>query len=586
MEIYKRLYGYMKPYMGRVVIAIFLMVLTAAFTALSVYVLKPVIDQIFANPNKAEAMNYLKIMPFAIIIIFVLKGVTGYAQKYMTDWVGNKIILDMRRQLYDHVTGLSMRFFNSQKIGVLISRITNDVTLVQGAISNVLGNVIGSVITIIGIVGMLFYLNWKFTLITLVVFPLAVWPITKFGKRIKASAVNVQEKMGDMTSILNETFNGIRIVKAFGMEKYERKKFSDELHRLFDWTMKGVRAYNLSSPTMETIGALGIAALVWVAGSAVVNKALTTGTFFAFMVGLTQLYPQIKKMNDMNNVIQQALAASERVFSIIDTKPDVVEDKQAVAMDDFKDTIAFKNASFEYLEGTPVISNINFNIKKGQVFAVVGPSGAGKSTLADLLARFYDVNAGVITIDGIDIKKIKIDSIRNMIGIVTQETILFNDSVKNNIAYGKENIGMADVEGAARAANAAEFIDRMADRYETVIGDRGARISGGQRQRMAIARAILKNPPILILDEATSSLDSESEILVQEAINNLMKDRTTFVIAHRLSTVRNADCIIVVDGGTIVEQGTHDELIGKNGVYTRLYNLQFRLNIDAAAVEK
>jgi subfamily B ATP-binding cassette protein MsbA len=504
----------------------------------------------------------------------------------MTDWVGNKIILDMRRQLYDHVTGLSMRFFNSQKIGVLISRITNDVTLVQGAISNVLGNVIGSVITIIGIVGMLFYLNWKFTLITLVVFPLAVWPITKFGKRIKASAVNVQEKMGDMTSILNETFNGIRIVKAFGMEKYERKKFSDELHRLFDWTMKGVRAYNLSSPTMETIGALGIAALVWVAGSAVVNKALTTGTFFAFMVGLTQLYPQIKKMNDMNNVIQQALAASERVFSIIDTKPDVVEDKQAVAMDDFKDTIAFKNASFEYLEGTPVISNINFNIKKGQVFAVVGPSGAGKSTLADLLARFYDVNAGVITIDGIDIKKIKIDSIRNMIGIVTQETILFNDSVKNNIAYGKENIGMADVEGAARAANAAEFIDRMADRYETVIGDRGARISGGQRQRMAIARAILKNPPILILDEATSSLDSESEILVQEAINNLMKDRTTFVIAHRLSTVRNADCIIVVDGGTIVEQGTHDELIGKNGVYTRLYNLQFRLNIDAAAVEK
>jgi subfamily B ATP-binding cassette protein MsbA len=586
MEIYKRLYGYMKPYMGRVVIAIFLMVLTAAFTALSVYVLKPVIDQIFANPNKAEAMNYLKIMPFAIIIIFVLKGVTGYAQKYMTDWVGNKIILDMRRQLYDHVTGLSMRFFNSQKIGVLISRITNDVTLVQGAISNVLGNVIGSVITIIGIVGMLFYLNWKFTLITLVVFPLAVWPITKFGKRIKASAVNVQEKMGDMTSILNETFNGIRIVKAFGMEKYERKKFSDELHRLFDWTMKGVRAYNLSSPTKETIGALGIAALVWVAGSAVVNKALTTGTFFAFMVGLTQLYPQIKKMNDMNNVIQQALAASERVFSIIDTKPDVVEDKQAVAMDDFKDTIAFKNASFEYLEGTPVISNINFNIKKGQVFAVVGPSGAGKSTLADLLARFYDVNAGVITIDGIDIKKIKIDSIRNMIGIVTQETILFNDSVKNNIAYGKENIGMADVEGAARAANAAEFIDRMADRYETVIGDRGARISGGQRQRMAIARAILKNPPILILDEATSSLDSESEILVQEAINNLMKDRTTFVIAHRLSTVRNADCIIVVDGGTIVEQGTHDELIGKNGVYTRLYNLQFRLNIDAAAVEK
>jgi len=586
METYKRLFKYMKPYMGRVITAIVLMVLTAAFTALSVYVLKPVIDQIFANPNKAEAMNYLKIMPFAIIIIFILKGVTGYAQKYMIDWVGSKIILNMRKQLYDHVTGLPMSFFNNQKTGVLISRITNDVMLVQGALANVLGNIIGAVITIAGLTGMLFYLSWKFALITIAIFPLAVYPVTKFGKRIKASAVNVQEKMGDMTSILNETFNGIRIVKAFGMEKYERKKFDLELHKLFDWTMKGVRAYNLSSPTMETIGALGIALLVWTAGSAVIHNALATGTFFAFLVGLTQLYPQIKKMNDMNNVIQQAIAASERVFNILDTKSDIVEDASPVELGAFKGSIKFDHAGFYYIPGQEVIKDVSFEIKKGEIFAVVGPSGAGKSTLADLLARFYDLKSGAVTIDGIDLKRIKMSSVRNLIGMVTQETILFNDTLKNNIAYGMENLDMKSVELAARAANAEEFIEKMPDKYETMIGDRGARLSGGQRQRIAIARAILKNPSILILDEATSSLDSESEILVQEALNNLMRDRTTFVIAHRLSTVRNANSIIVVDGGTIVEQGTHDELMKKNGVYTKLYNLQFNLNKDETAGEQ
>jgi subfamily B ATP-binding cassette protein MsbA len=578
METYKRLFKYMKPYMGRVFVAIFLMVLTAAFTALSVYVLKPVIDQIFANPNKAEAMKYLKIMPVAIIAIWVLKGVTGYAQKYMIDWVGSRIILDMRKQLYDHVTGLSMKFFNNQKIGVLISRITNDVMLVQGALANVLGNIIGGVITIIGVTGMLFFLSWKYTLITIAIFPLAIYPISKFGKRIKASAVNVQEKMGDMTSILNETFNGIRIVKAFGMENYERRKFSDELHKLFDWTMKGVRAYNLSSPTMETIGAIGIALCVLTAGSDVIHGTLTTGTFFAFLLGLTQLYPNIKKMNDMNNVIQQALAASERVFNVLDTMPDVVDAADAVEMKQFGGEVSFENAAFEYIPGQPVISNVSFKMKKGGAFAVVGPSGAGKSTLADLLARFYDLKSGSITIDGVDIKKIKIPSMRFLMGMVTQETILFNDTLKNNIAFGMENIDQKMVEQAAAAANASEFIEKMPEKYETMIGDRGVRLSGGQRQRIAIARAILKNPPILILDEATSSLDSESEILVQEALNNLMKDRTSFVIAHRLSTVRNASCIIVVDGGTIVEQGTHEELIVKNGVYTKLYNLQFKLN--------
>jgi subfamily B ATP-binding cassette protein MsbA len=575
----------MKPYMDRVIFSIILMVLTAALTAASVYVLKPVIDKIFANPDQQEALRWIKILPIAIVLIFVLKGLASYAQKYTIDWVGNKIILNMRKQLYDHITGLSLKFFNNQKIGVLISRITNDVSMVQGAMSNVLGNIIGSVITIICLVVMLFYLNWQFALLTIIVFPLAVYPITKFGKKIKSSAINVQEKMGSMTSILNETFNGIRVVKAFGMENYERRKFEEELHKLFDWTMKGVRAYNVSSPTMEVIGAAGIALLVFFAGSAVVNKSLTAGTFFAFLAGITQLYPQIKRMNDMNNIVQQAFAAADRIFQILDTKPDVVEPPDAIDIDDFKENIKFEHVCFSYIKEKPVIKDVTFEIKKGQVFAVVGPSGAGKSTLADLLARFYDVDSGYIMIDNTDIRKMKIESLRKLIGMVTQETILFNDTVRNNIAYGQKDIDIAAVQMAALAANASEFIERLPEKYDSTIGDRGVKLSGGQRQRLAIARAILKNPPILILDEATSALDSESEIQVQEAINNLMKDRTTFVIAHRLSTIRHADTIIVIDKGAVAEQGSHDELIKLNGIYTKLYNMQFRLNSEIEAEE-
>ncbi|MCE5300065.1 MAG: lipid A export permease/ATP-binding protein MsbA [Spirochaetia bacterium] len=578
MNTYKRLLTYMKPYIGRLITALVFMLLTALLTTASMYVIKPVIDKIFANPDKAEAMAWITWLPVAIVVIFVAKGITGYVQAYLLTWMGNKTIYDIRKELYEHTTGLSMSFFNNQKIGTLVSRITNDVLLVKGALVDVLGNIIGSSMTIIGLTGMLFYLNWKFALITIFIFPVAVLPVMKLGKKIKSASGDIQAKMGDMNSILNESFNGIRIVKAFGMEKYEREKFNRVLQEHFDHTMRGARAYMTASPIMESIGAIGIALLVFFVGSEVVHARLTAGTFFAFMGGLTALYPQIKKFNDMNNIIQQALASAERIFAILDVKPDVVESEGAVEVKELVSKIEFDSVSFAYLNGPQVIKDVSFTINKGEVVAVVGPSGAGKSTLADLLARFYDPVSGCIKIDGMDLRNVNIRSIRSLIGMVTQETILFNDTIKNNIAYGQDKSNMQEVIAAAKAANAAEFIEKSPDGYDAMIGDRGVRLSGGQRQRMAIARALLKNPPILILDEATSALDSESEILVQEAINNLMKNRTTFVIAHRLSTVRNADRIIVLEAGRVAEMGTHDELIQNNGVYTKLYNMQFQLS--------
>lgn len=578
MKIYLRLLQYVKPYIKRIIITFFVMVMTAILTALSLYIIKPVIDKILANPDKHEAMKYISILPFAIIVVYALKGIFMFSQHYLINWTGNRVIIDIRYKLYCHVIDLSMKFFNNQKIGTLISRITNDVNSLHGALSNVLGNVIGAALNILGLVIMMFYLNWKLALIAIFVFPIAVYPIVQFGKRMKMAAIGLQQKMGDITSVLNESFNGIRVVKAFGMEDYERQRFNSDLWKFFVFDMKAVRASAMASPIMETIGAIGIAAIVLFAGKAVVAGTLTTGTFFAFIAAITGLYPQAKKLNDMNNTIQVALASAERIFQILDLKPEIVDSPNSIEKNEFSNLIEFKDVSFSYNPGEQVLKSVNFKILKGQVFAVVGPSGAGKTTIADLLARFYDVDSGQILIDKINIKEIKIRSLKKLIGIVTQDVILFNDTIKNNIAYGNPEIAEEKIIEAAKAANAHDFVMKQSDGYNTLIGDRGVKLSGGQRQRIAIARAILRNPPILILDEATSSLDSESEILVQEAINNLMKNRTTFVIAHRLSTVRNADKIIVIDKGIIVEEGIHKDLYKNNGLYKKLYDMQFKLD--------
>ena len=594
MVLYRRLLQLVKPYWIKLVLAMACMIFVSLLTASQALLVKPAMDGVFFKKEGIppvvkniiiqlrlgdlllkKDMEMLLLLPIAIILLFLVKGVFDYGQAYLMNFVGLRVVADIRQRLYDHLQNLSLSFFTRTPTGVLISRITNDVNLVQGSVSNAITGLIKDTVTILGLTAVVFYRDWKLGLIAFIIFPIAIIPIKEFGKRLRKFSRKGLQRMGSLTTFLHETITGNRIVKAFTMEEYEKQRFAEENERYFKIFLKRVKIRALSHPLMELLGGIGIAVIIWVGGYSVVRGDVTPGTFFSFMTALLMLYAPVRNLNKVNLEVQEGLAAAARIFELLDTVTEVREEKDALSLPPISKGIEFKEVTFKY-DSAPVLKAISLHVRAGEIIAIVGMSGAGKTSLVNLLLRFYDVEEGRIMIDGFDIRKVTLKSLREQIGLVTQQTILFNDTVRNNIAYGSLLRSDQEIIEAAKAANAHDFIQRFPQGYDTVIGEGGVKLSGGERQRISIARAILKSAPILILDEATSSLDSDSETEVQMAMDSLMRGRTVFVIAHRLSTIRNAHRIIALSDGGIVEEGTHEELMALNGEYRRLYDLQFR----------
>ncbi|MBE9520971.1 MAG: lipid A export permease/ATP-binding protein MsbA [Proteobacteria bacterium] len=573
-RIYIRIFGFIKPYRSWLASAMVCMVMVSILTAGQAYMLKPLVNEIFFNGDHFMLM----VLPPALILLFLVKGLFDYSYKYLLQKVGQSVIRDLRNKLYGHIQSQSLSFFHKTPTGELISRIISDVTLIQGAVSNVLVGILKDTTTVIALLGVILYLNWQLALMSMVLFPIIVYPIVKFGRKHRKLSIKNQQTTAQVSNILYETITGNRIVKAFCMERYEKDRFAAVLDHLFRIIMRDTRIKAVAHPLMEFFAGIGIALVLWYGGNQVLNGVSTPGDFFSFMAALIMVYEPLKGISKINSTLQQGIAATERVFNILDIEAEVAEKKEAVELAPIQESIGFHNVSFQYDEKTKVIKDINLQVPAGEVLALVGSSGGGKSTLVNLIPRFFDVNSGAITIDNTDIRDVTLKSLRDQIGIVTQQTILFNDTVRNNIAYGSPDASEDEIAEAARAAHALGFIERLPEGFDTVIGESGAKLSGGERQRVSIARAILKNAPILILDEATSSLDTESEREVQQALENLMQNRTTLVIAHRLSTIRNADRIIVIQDGRIVEEGTHNTLLPQGGVYSMLHDMQFQDN--------
>ncbi len=534
------------------------------------FLIKSAVDDIFINKD----VSMLMLIPFAVITIYLLLGLAMYFQEYLMNYVGQNIIRQLRDSLYDRIQDLPISFFQREKTGVLMSRIINDVEIIKNMVSSAVTGSLRDSFTMVGLTFAIFYLDWKMALFAIIILPVAFLPIFVLGRKVRKVTTGSQMAMADLASSLHETFVGNKIVKAFGMEAYEKKRFFGKNRKLFKLDMKRVRFQALSSPVMELIGGLGAAIVIWYGGSKVIAGDMTTGTFFAFMTAVLMFYGPVKKLSRLNITIQQGLAGADRVFDILETESDIQEPTNPVVLDRDHHRVVLRNVYFKY-DDVNVLKNINLNAGAGEILALVGMSGGGKTSLVNLIPRFFDVSEGAVFIDDVDIRDISISSLRGQIAIVTQEPILFNDTVRNNIAYGNHNASDKDIENAARAAYAYEFIQNFPDGFDTIIGELGGRLSGGEKQRICIARALLKDAPILILDEATSSLDSESEALVQKALENLMKGRTTFIIAHRLSTVSYAHRIIVVVDGEIVEEGKQEELIARRGEYYKLHQMQF-----------
>jgi subfamily B ATP-binding cassette protein MsbA len=573
----KRLLALVRPYWFRLAVAMVCMAVVAGTTALMAFLVKPVLDDIFFQRNLAT----LKLLPPFIVLLYIVKGGFGYGQSYLMSFVGQKIVANLREHLYSHLQKLSLSYFDRTPTGLLMSRIMNDVNQIQGAVSSAVTGILKDLFTILGLIGVIFYRDWQLAALAMLVLPVAVLPIVKFGRKLRRISTQSQKTMAEISIHLHETLSGNRIVKAFGTEEQEIRRFQDRNRTYFQLTMKDVSVKSMSSPIMEFLGGIGIAAIIWYGGYNVIRGTSTPGTFFSFLTALLMLYEPIKHLSGVNNTIQQGMAAAVRVFEVLDLEPDIRDRPDARVLPGVRESLTFERVSFRY-DRAWVLRDINLEIRAGEVLAIVGTSGGGKTTLVNLVPRFYEVTEGEIRIDGRPVRDLTLASLRGQIGIVTQQTILFNDTVWNNIRYGSPNRGEDEVRQAARAAYAEDFIERLPEKMATIIGEQGVRLSGGERQRISIARALLKDAPLLILDEATSSLDSDSEAEVQRALENLMRGRTTLVIAHRFSTIRNADRILVMSGGRIVEQGKHEELWELNGEYRRLYEIQFR---DTGEVE-
>jgi len=571
MTNYKRLLLFIKPYMSRLGVAVFCIIMAAAANLYVPWIIKDIIDTVLANRD----MAMLNTIAVGIIVVFFLRGIFYYGQTYLVSYIAQKIIIDIRQVLYVKFQRLQLAYYEKRQTGTIMSYITNDVAALQAALVDSLIEMVTEGAILIGSICTMFYLDWKLSLLTFVTVPLIAQAMKVFGRKLKSSGTVIQERTADITSLLQESISAVRIVKSFVREAYEIERFQKQNDLNFRAQMKNVQLMSLLTPTVEFLSAVAVTFIVWFGGYEVVNGVMTAGSLIAFLTYAVNLANPVKRISRVYGTVQKAMAAADRVFEVLDTEEKIKDKANAIDLPRIEGKVTFDRVSFAYKENVLALNDVSLEAKPGQMVAIVGPSGAGKSTIVNLLPRFYDVTAGTIKIDDTDVRDVKLDSLREQIGIVPQETMLFSGSVAFNIRYGRLDATDEEVIAAAKAANADEFIREMPDGYATKISERGSNLSGGQRQRISIARAILKNPRVLILDEATSALDTESEKIVQAALDKLMVGRTSFVIAHRLSTILQADKIIVLENGHIKESGTHAALLARGGLYSNLYNIQF-----------
>ncbi|MBO6304284.1 MAG: ABC transporter ATP-binding protein [Selenomonadaceae bacterium] len=572
MRNYKRLLMYIRPYLKRLFLAVLFIVLAASANLYLPWIIKDMVDDVLAAKN----MVMLNFIAVSIVVVFVFRGIFYYGQSYLVSYIGQRVVIDIREVLFRKFQRLPIAYFDKHQTGETMSYLTNDVNAMQNALVDNLIEAVTESAILVGSLIMMVYLDWKLSLLTLTVIPLVGQAMKIFGRKIKITAKVIQERLADITSLLQESISSIRVVKSFVREDYEIKRFCKENDLNFQAAMKNIQLTSMLTPTVELLAAIAVTFIVWFGGYEVVNGEITAGALIAFLTYAVNLANPVKRLSRVYGNIQKAMAAVDRVFDVIDLEETVKNKEGAKDLPEVKGAVTIKDVVFSYAKDKPpALKHLSLEVKPGEMVAFVGPSGAGKSTVANLIPRFYDVDSGEILIDGHDIRDVTLESLREQIGIVPQETLLFSSNVRENIRYGRLDATDEEVEAAAKAANADVFIKELQDGYDTLIGERGLNLSGGQRQRIAIARAILKNPRILILDEATSALDTESEKIVQAALDKLMVGRTSFVIAHRLSTIFHADHIYVIDNGEITEHGTHDELLKLGGLYYSLYQIQF-----------